>query len=105
MFLKVLHFTCCPDLFSFRTSLFILNLMFHYIHIFIIFKHINFGKHISIDTSRGKYGKNMGASVFCTTKTDAAKTIKMAVGGLGSAVSPPVGVRRQSTRKVLIIFV
>ena len=46
--LKFLYFTCCPHPFSFRTSLFILGLMFHYIHTFIMFKHINFGKHIWI---------------------------------------------------------
>ena len=42
---------------------------------------------------RGKYGKNMGASVFCKTKTDVSKARKMAAGGLGSAVGLPVGVR------------
>ena len=35
MFLKFLYFTCCLHPFSFRTSLFILGLMFHYIHNFI----------------------------------------------------------------------
>ena len=48
--------------------------------------------------------KNMDTSVFCKTKTKVPKTCKMAAGGLGSAVSPLVGVRGACLQKALIFF-
>ena len=48
-----------------------------------------------------KYGC---VSFLQSKKTDMPKACKMAAGGLGSAVSPPVGVRGQSPQNVLILF-
>ena len=42
--------------------------------------------------------------IFAKQKTDVPKARKMAAGGLGNAVSPPVEVGRQSPKKVLIFF-
>ena len=58
MFLRFCLFCCCcPHSFAFGTSLFIKRPTFHYILTLITFKHINFGKHIWIHTS--KLIKNM----------------------------------------------
>ena len=46
----------------------------------------------------------MDTSVFCKTKTKVPKACKMAAGGLGSAVSPLVGVRGACLQKALIFF-
>ena len=43
--------------------------------------------------------------IFAKQKTDVPKARKMATGRLGSVVSPPIWVRRQSPQKVLIFFV
>ena len=56
MFLHCWFFTCCPHPFSFRASFFIKRpYMFHNIHTFIMFKHVEFGKHTWIHT----YVKNL----------------------------------------------
>ena len=41
---------------------------------------------------------------FAKQKTDVPKARKMAAESLGSALSPPVGVRGQTPRNVLILF-
>ena len=48
--------------------------------------------------------KKHGHICFCKTKTKVPKTCKMAAGGLGSAVSPLVGVRGACLQKALIFF-
>ena len=59
MFLHVWFFTCCSHPFSFRTSLFReRDLMFDYIPTLIIFKHVNFGKNIWINTSKKRKKKH-----------------------------------------------
>ena len=61
MFLHCWFFTCCPHPFSFRASFFIKRpYMFHNIHTFIMFKHVEFGKHTWIH----KYVKNLKKNIL-----------------------------------------
>ena len=52
MFLHFWFFTYCSHPFSFRASFFIERPMFHYIRTFIMFRHVEYGKHTWIHTSK-----------------------------------------------------
>ena len=62
MFLHFWFFTCCPHPFYFWTSLFIKRCyvsVHSYSHYVISFKHVNFGKHVWIHTSKNFLKKIM----------------------------------------------